>query len=425
MGKFRTLGIPALFIAAAVVICLAVYVVFSSRAARHNANAFNDSDLVPIRVEVPVESNAFFSLLKATNELYWPETSWRRLSDLSDNTNWDDALAADVLGKNRRCLDSFEAAMQQPYLLVPQPRSFDDDDSYLTGWREISRVEAIKAIVLFRERKERDAIDSALEIVQFGERVENSGGPIIHYLVGAGIKSIGLQIIRQINCQSTLQGKTLVGVLDSLNAVKANPQGFTNALKVEYKMDRDYIDNLAAGNVSNYDQPVLPFRLNLFFNPTATKKKFAQAFRVFRDNVSKPYGGIPWSELPVVATNASAWQLVVGGNFIGEMVFELLEPSLNSFAARECRENVEVAATQLLLALKVYKMRNGKLPESLSALVPDFFQSVPIDDFDGKPMRYLPDQKLIYSVGPDLKDSGGAARRDASDEYDLPFKIEF
>jgi len=50
---------------------------------------------------------------------------------------------------------------------------------------------------------------------------------------------------------------------------------------------------------------------------------------------------------------------------------------------------------------------------------------LPIDDFDGKPFRYLPDKKIIYSVGPDLKDSDGEARHKGSDDYDLPFKIEF
>jgi hypothetical protein len=70
-------------------------------------------------------------------------------------------------------------------------------------------------------------------------------------------------------------------------------------------------------------------------------------------------------------------------------------------------------------------MRHGRLPESLSGLVPEFFPQVPTDEFDGKPFRYLPAQKLIYSVGPDLKDSGGDGRRKNSKAYDLPYEIEF
>ena len=70
-------------------------------------------------------------------------------------------------------------------------------------------------------------------------------------------------------------------------------------------------------------------------------------------------------------------------------------------------------------------MRHDKLPESLSELVPEFLSQVPKDDFDGKPFRYLPDKKLIYSVGPDLKDDGGNGIEKHSENYDIPFKIEF
>ena len=84
-----------------------------------------------------------------------------------------------------------------------------------------------------------------------------------------------------------------------------------------------------------------------------------------------------------------------------------------------------MTATQLLLALKIYQIRHNKLPESLSELVPEFFPQIPLDDFDGKPFRYLPGKKLIYSVGPDLKDSGGEDFHKNPKDYDLPFQIEF
>jgi hypothetical protein len=429
MGKFRSLIIFAVSIAVMLVVCLTVTIVFSSLAKRHQSKIFNDSDLIPVRFDVPVESNAFWTLLKATNELYWPEKLEHKLADLSDDTNWNDSLAADVLEKNRGCLDLFDEAMRQPFLLVPQPKTFDEECLYLGGWKAISRVEAIQAVALFREQNEKDAFGSVVKIIQFGQRVENSGGPIIHYLVGAAIKSIGLQRIQQMIPQTTFQETNLVGLIDVLNGFKANREGLTNALKVEYEMERDWVDNFAAGKIStmnsNSDQTVVSLGLKVVFSAAKTKMKFAQTARVLLDSVSKPYGGIPWSDLPVVSTNASPWQRLFSGNAVGDIFFELLEPSLQSFASRKCRENVEVTATQLLLALKAYKMQHGKLPASLSELVPEFFAQVPIDDFDGKPFRYTPDKKLIYSVGPDLKDSGGVARQKNSDTYDLPFKIEF
>ena len=51
-----------------------------------------------------------------------------------------------------------------------------------------------------------------------------------------------------------------------------------------------------------------------------------------------------------------------------------------------------------------------KLPNQLSDLVPTFLPVVPSDPFDGKPLRYktLAKGYVVYSVGDDREDNGGA-----------------
>ena len=40
------------------------------------------------------------------------------------------------------------------------------------------------------------------------------------------------------------------------------------------------------------------------------------------------------------------------------------------------------------IAVELYKLKYNKLPKALSNLVPEFLDSVSIDPFDGKPLRY-------------------------------------
>ncbi len=47
-----------------------------------------------------------------------------------------------------------------------------------------------------------------------------------------------------------------------------------------------------------------------------------------------------------------------------------------------------LSVTRLVVALNRYEMRNGKLPEALEQLVPEYIDSVPRDPYDGKPFRY-------------------------------------
>ncbi len=68
----------------------------------------------------------------------------------------------------------------------------------------------------------------------------------------------------------------------------------------------------------------------------------------------------------------------------------------------------EMAVTSL--ALKRYALRHGRLPDQLAALVPEFLPEVPIDWWDGKPLRYRLNTGgtyLLYAVGWDGKDDGG------------------
>ncbi len=88
-------------------------------------------------------------------------------------------------------------------------------------------------------------------------------------------------------------------------------------------------------------------------------------------------------------------------------------------ALYRCKSSVSLHATRLLIALKCHKLETGALPDILDALVPKYIDEVPKDDFDGRPMRYLPERKIIYSVGKDLKDDDG------DEEADVVFPVDF
>ncbi len=88
-------------------------------------------------------------------------------------------------------------------------------------------------------------------------------------------------------------------------------------------------------------------------------------------------------------------------------------------------------AAQVVLALRLYQAQTGQLPESLSDLVPHYLPALPADPFDpeGRPLRYRRSrgetltpsggtarqvpagQGLVWSVGPDGRDTNGAPQR--------------
>jgi len=71
--------------------------------------------------------------------------------------------------------------------------------------------------------------------------------------------------------------------------------------------------------------------------------------------------------------------------------------------------NLRLTRTSLILRAWMLD-HDGQLPESLDALVPDYLPALPVDPYDGQPLRY--DKEKLWSVGHDLKDGGEDSRDD-------------
>jgi len=80
------------------------------------------------------------------------------------------------------------------------------------------------------------------------------------------------------------------------------------------------------------------------------------------------------------------------------------------------RKTLQLEAAQRVvmtaIALKRFQIKHGQWPETLDKLAPEFLAAVPIDPYDGKPLKYHPNTDgtfLLYAVGEDGIDDGGYA----------------
>ena len=101
-------------------------------------------------------------------------------------------------------------------------------------------------------------------------------------------------------------------------------------------------------------------------------------------------------------------------------------PSLLRIVMIELRHVAGLRATRAGLAVERYRLAAGKLPDSLTELVPAYLESVPKDPFDGTEMRYrkLETGFVVYSICEDLSDDGGKERTRESKNWDVTFIVE-
>jgi hypothetical protein len=107
------------------------------------------------------------------------------------------------------------------------------------------------------------------------------------------------------------------------------------------------------------------------------------------------------------------------------LIVRLLFPAVEAFAKAMARADAQRRLSEIALAMCRYRAKNGKYPEKFDNLVPDFIAFVPLDPFDGKPIRLKKtDGKLvIYSVGLDGIDDGGARFDPQTQKGDITFEL--
>lgn len=87
----------------------------------------------------------------------------------------------------------------------------------------------------------------------------------------------------------------------------------------------------------------------------------------------------------------------------------LMIPSIIRVGDSFCRNQAILRCAIVALAAERFRIANGRWPDSLDSLVPEFITKVQLDPYDAKPLRFrrLKDGVVIYSLGPDEKDDGG------------------
>lgn len=95
------------------------------------------------------------------------------------------------------------------------------------------------------------------------------------------------------------------------------------------------------------------------------------------------------------------------------LYLSIVAPSLRRAAELWVRSEGMQRALLTAIACERYRLKHGKWPEKLDALVPDYFDAVPLDPFDEKPIRFarIPEGTKVWSIGEDFVDNGGDVRR--------------
>lgn len=101
-----------------------------------------------------------------------------------------------------------------------------------------------------------------------------------------------------------------------------------------------------------------------------------------------------------------------------------LLPGLASHVMKEAECLASLRQGLTAVALEEFRVAGGNCyPDDLSKLTPKYLASLPVDPFDGQPLRYRKrgGGYLLYSIGPDLKDDSGERLKERTG--DIVFEV--
>lgn len=427
----------------------------------------DDSDLRLSKIEIPKEQNAYYDFEEAIKKRFLPPaprispfpppyggpfvppppegTNWEELfSDMLNGDRLRTKEADELMRRNEELLEHFANGLRRPYFQIPKvedPEDFGAATLFpeLSHLRELARWGVVQGNYLFAKGKEKEAFDWFLNVAKFSKMLENSPRPagMIQYLVGAAINSIGLEGTRKRIGESNLPPEILKNYARKLEELAGDGEGLKRSFRMEYMMTSNSFQLVEPSlywkskvremeEIYGEDVLYLPSILStwarVYYKPNETHLEVAEFWRSMIREIDKTYKEMKVPNLlekekmeyfelegdDCLGLGEEIKETLFRENSLGREMVETMTPVVSGIIETKCREKFQREALACLVALRAYQKAKGYLPTSLEELVPEYLSQVPIDPFDGEPLRYSREKRIIYCVGKDLKDSGGS-----------------
>ena len=325
--------------------------------------------------------------------------------------------------KNESAIRSFDELMKTDPVTWRWP-GIDEKMTFSSSISGLSECQAvagqllrIKIELLARDGKAENAAEEALRIVRFGQGLGGAEGVIVHYWVAITVEQNGEGGLKSALTAPDVGEPLLRSSQEALMSFDIKTVDLRFALRVEYLALKNSFktflnDSSMVSSTTLYsDQQALVYKYftqinRSLHNHLKFQKPVLQALEKDWPAIIKA-GQIQDKDIRAWRNNWLRFYVSpnVGGNMLLCLSLPTLGGSIYTRGAQCCALHRQAI---IMIALRRYELEQGKLPEKLDELVPKFLDSVSADPFDNAPMRWNAADRVVYSIGKDLKDDNGA-----------------
>jgi hypothetical protein len=296
---------------------------------------------------------------------------------------------------------------------VRYPYDFRDGVALLLphaqSMRSAVRSMKIEFEILVREQKLDAAIDNLQTRIATGETLRHD--PIlICMLVRIAIQGINLEDVRRLGATGQLNDAQLVRLQQLIRPIDIHAQ-LPDALIGERAMSFHAFHGplSAGGDFGN----VKPRETTHEVGEVGRPEDCAMAMQLLTEMLEASKQSPPEALAGAERIEKDIKALGAGESPVGRLRYVLtltLTPAVGAVVNADARGEVMRDMTDAALAVQRYSLKHGAAPKTWDDLVPEFLPRIPQDAYLAQPLQLLvkDDRVLLYSVGDNLTDDGGA-----------------
>jgi hypothetical protein len=349
-----------------------------------------------------------------------PDGKKRTLNDLAkyldfDLNSWDEKFADEVLAANATVFPELEKAVAcRHYACKPFPNLY-----LLQDWQreqcDLIHLLDVKSIHAQFAGDYAGALNTCLLQSQLGQLMAKDAASDIEWSFGNFYRHSAWRRMELLAADTQVPETILRKIMQALNSWDKQEylDNFKHVLQAKYtqnklELSQSLQDNSYWMSTENREACYLR-RLPYAYKPNMTRNLLISYYRKeIADASQSSYQGnqvFPFKPRKPMTVFGKI-TLYACPNSLGKIMVAKASPMLKREAA--IRYNLTyIDALRLKVALRLYELKYGELPNDLTTLVPEFIWEIPKDPYDGKLFRYSKINKNIWVVGADRQDNGG------------------
>lgn len=404
----------------------------------HDAPDPDDAHMLPAPTLIHVESNALAQYVAATNHMPikgmeavvsspadpFAEPNLHDPEKLKEHFLRTDLEEAGAIAAFRALSDSDVSTWEWPY---PQ---FDPPPA-----RRMARISALdvtsgyllaKCPLLVASGKTAEATELALLVFRVNHRAAIAKLTSDQYVSSLGTQHQCLEVLSEILSGSEATPELLRTTLATLTThVPANLDAYTHARKSAYEHFKRLIKDAVARDTLEYHLRIswyAPLRarftpLTLTLKPNATLHLRLEIEDRMSDALKAGWPSAVQSALIEIQRSREVlgslgnWRAYIDGNHGGKWAHHrCIQEDLDTLFDLLCLQDA-YEVTRINLALRLFELQSGTLPNDIAALTPDTLSSTPIILSTGDVLRWNRNKGIIHLPGADLHPTKAEIRK--------------